>query len=287
MFTLDIEERVGTLDDRGRIDFKEQNRLHRVHKDDQIAVVLPHTAGKPGLGVSGQEISARPGRPVELRLGPGAREEDGAIVANHGGALVVEGMSIDVSNSFRVSGDVDYHSGNIGNDSGNVFVEGSVLAGFRVTAGGDVEIGRSVEGGTVEAGGTLVVRDAIIGKEGATVRAAKDIHAAYIQNADLVCDGNLMVDRELIQSRVKVSGTLKLTGRPGAIVGGEIEADGGIVTIALGSSTGVPTTVRIGRGTRRISLLTTALNESSSRSSRSAPASEPRRKAICSSGSVA
>ncbi len=261
LFTVDIEERVGTLDERGRIDFKEQNRLHRVHKDDQIAVLIANTMGKPGLGVAGQEIPARPGRPVELSLGPGAREEDGGIFANFGGALVAQGTTIDVSNSFRVSGDVDYHSGNISNDSGSVFIEGSVLAGFRVTAGGDVEIGRSIEGGTVEAGGGLIVREAIIGKEGSTVRAVKDIRAAYVQNADLTCDGSLTVERELIQAKVKVTGMLRMTGQPGAIVGGEIEADGGIVTRALGSASGAPTIVRIGRGTRRISLLSNALAE--------------------------
>jgi uncharacterized protein (DUF342 family) len=261
LFTVDIEERVGTLDERGRIDFKEQNRLHRVHKDDQIAVLVANTMGKPGLGVAGQEIPARPGKPVELNLGQGAREEDGGIFANFGGALISQGTTIDVSNSFRVSGDVDYHSGNISNDSGSVYIEGSLLAGFRVSAGGDVEIGRSIEGGTIEAGGELIVREAIIGKEGATVRAVKDIRAAYVQNADLTCDGNLMIERELIQSNVRVTGMLKLTGRPGAIVGGEIEADGGIVTTTLGSASGAPTIVRIGRGTRRISLLSNALNE--------------------------
>ncbi len=261
LFTVDIQERVGTLDERGRIDFKEQNRLHRVHKDDQIAVLVPHTLGKPGLGVAGQEIPAVPGKPVQLNLGPGAREEDGGVFANFGGALVANGAIIDVSNSFRVSGDVDYHSGNISNDSGSVFVEGSLLAGFRVTAGGDVEIGRSIEGGTVDAGGELIVREAIIGKEGSTVRAVKDIRAAYVQNADLMCDGNLLVERELIQSKVKITGMLKLTGQPGAIVGGEIEADAGIVATTLGSSSGSPTMVRIGRGTRRISLLSDALIE--------------------------
>ncbi|MEJ2079617.1 MAG: FapA family protein, partial [Acidobacteriota bacterium] len=186
---------------------------------------------------------------------------DGGGFANFGGALVANGAIIDVSNSFRVSGDVDYHSGNISNDSGSVFVEGSLLAGFRVTAGGDVEIGRSIEGGTVDAGGELIVREAIIGKEGSTVRAVKDIRAAYVQNADLMCDGNLLVERELIQSKVKITGMLKLTGQPGAIVGGEIEADAGIVATTLGSSSGSPTMVRIGRGTRRISLLSDALIE--------------------------
>lgn len=261
LFTVDIQERVGTLDDRGRIDFKEQNRLHRVLKDDQIAVLVPCTMGKPGLGVAGQEIPPRPGKPVELELGPGAREEDGGVFANFGGALAVQGKVIDVSNSFRVSGDVDYHSGNISNDSGSVFIEGSLLAGFKVTAGGDVEVGHSIEGGTVEAGGGLIVRGGIIGKEDSTVRAVKDIRAAYAQNADLMCDGNLLIERELIQSKVKVSGMLKLSGQPGAIVGGEIEADGGIIARTLGSSNGSPTMVRIGRGTRRISLLGNALTE--------------------------
>ena len=260
LFTVDIEDRVGTLDDRGRIDFKEQNRLHRVHKDDQIATVIPHTNGKPGIGVSGQEIPAIPGRPVELRLGPGAREEDGNILANRGGALVVQGPSIDVSNSFRVAGDVDYHSGNITNDSGSVFVEGSVLAGFRVTAGSDIEIGQSIDGGTVETAGNLIVKHAIIGKEGAGVRAAGHIRAEYVQNADVIGSGDLTVDRELIQSRVKISGILRMTGMPGAIVGGELEADGGIVTKELGSSSGAPTIVRIGHGTRQISQLRDALN---------------------------
>ncbi len=261
LFTVDIEDRVGTVDDRGRIDFKEQNRLHRVHKDDQIAALVPHTPGKPGRGVLGQEIPARPGKKVELRLGPGVREEDGGLYANLGGALVAQPPSFDVSNSFRVSGDVDYHSGNITNDSGSVFVEGSVLAGFRITAGGDVEVGHSVEGGTVEAGGAIIVREAIIGKEGSSIRAVKDIRTGYIQNADLTCDGDLTVEREVIQSRIKVTGVLRITGQPGAIVGGEVEADGGIVTTALGSSNGVPTIIRIGRGTRRISLLSDSLNE--------------------------
>ena len=102
------------------------------------------------------------------------RDQEGAVKARE--------YTVSVQPVAQISGDVGADTGNI-DFQGNVEIQGSVTAGFRVSATSDVTIAGGVEAGArVEAGGNLTVQLGIMGKD-TIVNAGGDLMAKFIQEA--------------------------------------------------------------------------------------------------------
>lgn len=147
MFEIDMDEKPGVIMPDGSIDLRERNLVHNVSDGSLIARKIPATAAEAGQNLFGDVLKAEDGQDAVFVAGEGARlcEEDyegqvvQAIYATIDGAVAFHSGSVSVNAVYRISGDVDYETGNVEFD-GDVFIFGSVNTGFEVRAGGNVTV---------------------------------------------------------------------------------------------------------------------------------------------------
>ena len=134
-FDTGQETSAGTLDDDGKIDFKDRGHIKPVKQEDVLAEITPGQPGQGGIDVFGQEIPAPQPAALHLQTGNGAcMAEDGRkITATADGhpQLAIDGK-LSVYGEMNLDGDIGYKTGHVKFD-GNVMVSGKVQSGFKVT----------------------------------------------------------------------------------------------------------------------------------------------------------
>ena len=242
---VEAGSRIGTVLEDGSIDFKERNFAASVEPDTLLAVKRPATSGKPGLTVRGREISVEPGKDLPLEAGSNveAVEGEGEIrfYSRAEGCVYNPSGTLEVRLELRISGDVDYSTGNI-DFKGDVTIAGIVRGGFSVKATGDVTVGGGLEDGAlVSAGRSVAVSKGVFGEK-SRVAALEGIRAQFVQDASLLCRGNVEVGSYIYNATVR-GDTVTVHGRgeKGGIVGGEVGAKTGIVAASVGSEYGTAT----------------------------------------------
>ena len=146
-------------------DFRAIEHVTYVTAGTQLAQKKPATPGQAGETVLGEELVATDGADADLtklvgkntELAPLDEQPDRTLVATVSGNASVQGQKINVEPNLVISGNVDFHAGNI-DFPGPVTVTGDIESGFRLKADGDVAIGGVVDGGTVIATGDVIVR---------------------------------------------------------------------------------------------------------------------------------
>lgn len=253
IFEMDITQKSGLLMPDGSIDLRERNLIHNVSAEDLIARKFPASVGEAGKNVWGDTLPASDGGDVVFVAGEGSRlgDEDyegqmvQAIYAIIDGAVMFRMGTVSVNPIYRVSGDVDYETGNIEFEK-DVLIAGSVKAGFEVRAGGNVIIGGAIEpGASVRSKGNVTVGRGILGKTTRVV-VMGELRAQFIQNAMVVVMGDLWCGRYIHNAQVRCGGHLKVPvgsgARSGNVVGGMVCATKGIDVVLAGSES-VPGTI--------------------------------------------
>jgi len=213
-------------DESGRVDFRELGTVPQVKEGEVVAEIIDPTDGKPGLDVFGNPVQPRPGKPVphQARIGRNiALDEKGrkAIAKTHG-LITLERGRLSVSPLYKISGDVDFKTGNVRFD-GDVIINSSVREDFRVEVTGSIQIGNNVERATVIAGSNISVGGGIIGKEGTEVVAGDTVVASYANNATIKASESITIRNEMVHSVARAARVLVNSGR-GAVLGGQIYA---------------------------------------------------------------
>jgi len=256
---VNLDQKVGELLPGDRIDYRERNLVKNVHKDDLLAEKIPPGEGTPGISVTGQEISAPPGK--DIKLVPTENtivSPDGVkLRANIDGMLLskVDG-NLYVSDEFVIRGDVDYSVGNV-KTVGKVTIEGDVLSGFRVNTRKDVTINGTVEDATIKAGGDVKVRYGMTGKNVGIIEAGGSIRIMFASNTNLRAEGDITVLRQVLHSTVVTKGRLIVDRARGLIAGGNILARQGVEAREIGASVGTPTLISVGVDPDMLAQLTT------------------------------
>ena len=103
-----------------------------------------------GKGVTGRKLFANDGFSVRSPIGRNTvmSEDKTQLLADVDGHVTLNGVTVNVSDTYFVTDDVDVSTGSI-EFVGNVHVSGTVQEDFTVKAGGNVEIGGSVQGGSI------------------------------------------------------------------------------------------------------------------------------------------
>lgn len=130
----------------GRVDFKDLDVFKVAVAGDLLASKTEPTPGSDGMTVTGREIKAKPGKPVNFKFGKNIRQsEDGLqIFAEKSGNIVFDGDRISIIEVLELRKDVGPETGNI-HFMGKVVVYGNVLTGYEIVTDGDVEINGVVE----------------------------------------------------------------------------------------------------------------------------------------------
>ncbi len=141
-FKVGLEtEKIQTDESEIRVDYRNRFFIPSVKEGDLLAEKLPGQKGVPGKKVTGEEISVREPKEVELKAGKGTQlSVDGRFVyAAQAGRPLYKGGEIVVEPVFVVDGNVDLKQGNV-TFSGDILIKGDVLPNFEVNAGRQLDI---------------------------------------------------------------------------------------------------------------------------------------------------
>jgi len=232
-----IGEQAGKELGDGRMDFRERRLFVGVDKGQLLATKVPATTGIPGVNIYGQEIPQVPGRDLTIKTGEDILydAETGEIRAAFAGVLsVVSDTAVRVTSKHVISGDIDYHTGNIDSRDA-VDISGSIKPGFKVITGGDVVIGGSVESAHIISHGNVVIKGGITGKE-AIVEADGDLDVPVIGNGVVSCQGNVRVGREAYYTEIRCLQDITCTGQA-RVLGSDLFAGGSITVVEVDTDT--------------------------------------------------
>lgn len=242
---------VGATDDQDRVDYRNRGYNPVVEAGQDVARLHPATAGKPGVDVFGQEIAARPGRPLAVKAGKNveALEEGFLFRAQIAGVVLAVRGLVEVSDLLVVPGDVDLSTGNMRVQKGSVEVRGAVRSGSVVEAPDSILVAGAVEDADIVAGADVTVRGGILmsGEGEHVIRAGGSVRAAFAQNARIVAGADVLLGRYLARSdvqagfRVRAGGWVRITDAKSRIMGGTVVAGQGIEAYEVGTGIGVET----------------------------------------------
>ncbi|MCR4317177.1 MAG: FapA family protein [Planctomycetes bacterium] len=230
----------------GRANYYEKSGLKPVAEKEKLGVIIDPTKGVPGKDVAGQELPAKDGVVCEIKAGDGVRilDDGKTIVAEKGGRLEKFGATLDISDVFRVDGDVDFSSGNI-DFTGIVSIKGNVRDLFHVKAGKLIEVGGFVEGARLESGCDIRVQGGINAREKGLITADNDVFAKYVSNSEIIAKAHVYVGTNLSSSKIIAGDYVKIA--KGSIVGGTTWATNQVIATVCGTPSGSRTVLIVGR----------------------------------------
>ncbi len=243
---------VGTLQEDGRMDFRERGTVHNVEAGTLLARLIPPTDGIPGQDVFGTPVPAADGEPASVTAGENvAVSADGAeFRATVDGMVLYVGGTLSVTDVFAVPGDVDLSTGNIHTDKGSVQIGGTVHGSFAVTSKGNVVVQQTVEDATLDAAGDVTVGGGIVMHAEGSVHAGGTVAARFAQNARIEAGGDVIVEHHLTNCEVLAKGRIVAVQGKGRIQGGSLRCGRGLEANELGSDLGVETEVIVGLATQ-------------------------------------
>lgn len=245
-FPVGEQEKVKEIEG-GALDYRNIDTFNNYPAGEMLAEKSAATVGHNGFNVRGDELKARDGKSVGLKVGKGAKlSDDGmSVVSEIAGHACLVGDRISVLDTIEVAENLDFAVGNI-DFVGNVRIRGDVMPGFNINAKGDIEIGGNVEKATITCGGNLEIRGNVFGYQDTLIEVTGDATIKAIDLAEVRVHGNLTVNNYIRHSQVWVGGSLELSGQKGQIVAGEAHAYQGITSPFIGNSMATLTKLTVG-----------------------------------------
>jgi uncharacterized protein len=226
------------------IDYKNTNLIQNVIEEQHLATIIQPTEPENGVDVFGQNIDAKVGELIKVKLGQNVVQDGDRIYSAVAGRFIQEGDTLSVNPVYIVRDDVGYRVGNI-NFVGAVQIQKDILDDFSVIAKGNIEVNQMVGAATVEGDQDIIINGGINGKGKGFLRSLGRIEAKYANEATLVSHSDIQIQKSIIQCTVKTKG--KVDCPHSNLVGGEASALMGIDIGTIGSDLGVKTTVIAGR----------------------------------------
>lgn len=233
------------LNEDGSVDFHQLGNIKPVSAGEKLATLTPADFGKPGISVTGEQISQNKVTNRVLRHGRNiTMSEDGCeLYSQVAGHVSLVDDLVMVSDVYDVPANVDASTGDI-EYNGTVNVAGNVNTGYSVRAKGDIIINGVVEGATLVAGGNIVLKRGMQGMSRGCLEAGGNVTAKFIENSTIKCGGTLMCDA-VLHSDTECNGEVSVLGKKGLINGGHMRSYSNISATQLGSMMGTSTVVEI------------------------------------------
>ncbi|MDA0709649.1 MAG: FapA family protein [bacterium] len=243
----------GRIKDDGSIDFRDINHTPSISEGELVAVFRPTREGASGTSVFGGAVAPQvppDGEPIPkpdetIRV---EASDDGEIkyYSQASGTLTFADGKISIAPELKITGDVDYATGNI-DFRGNVTVTGAVLGGFSLKCTGNLALSGLVENGAqVIVEGSMVCRG-ILGKE-TVVKAGEDLTAQFIQDARVTCGSKLTIGGYILNAKVQSGNEIEILGKgtKGGALGGQIFAKTRVRSSTLGNMHGASPKIAVG-----------------------------------------
>lgn len=244
IFTPEMTEAKANED----VDHRGRSNFRTVKEGEVIGRIVPPVPGKGGVDIFGNVLPCKESHPAAVKTGPGvAISPDGlSILATSTGLLSCEGPMLQVVEGLEIKGDVDFTTGNVILESGNVVIQASVQNGFTVDVPGNVAVADSINAAFVRAGGDILVGRGILTTETGDVTAGGTISALFAENSRITASGDVIVTHNITNCQVGTGGKVICIRGKGVILGGEISAVRGIEAREIGSEFGVKTLITMG-----------------------------------------
>lgn len=229
----------------GRINFRRRIGNRNVAEGQLLATVVEPIGGANGIDLQGSVVRVRKPRRCKIRSGENVEADAAGLnyFATLAGRIRWNEELLSVDRTFEIQGDVGLETGDISHD-GAVVVHGDILQGSRIEAVGDIEVMGTIEGAQVQTGGALHVHGGITGNDHTRIVAAGGVQARFILDAHILSGGDITVESEVVHSNLSTRGAVYVPN--GRLVGGEINALGGVDAAQIGSPASVPTAVVAG-----------------------------------------
>ena len=265
LFEFSTDERTGRPREigGGRVDYRSLDLYVPVTEGQLLVKRVLATEGTPGTTVKGKEIKQKPGKDVNLPKGKNVdvNEDKTEMRAKCSGMVEFARGSVNVSNIYNVSGDVDVSVGNIEFD-GSVHISGSVRAGHSIKAGGGVVVGGTVESSTIIAEGSVEVKGGMQGADKGKIESGGSVNILFVERGTVVAEGSINIDA-CIHSNLAAGGSITAKGARGCLIGGHVGAARDITARSIGSVAHTLTDVEVGvmpKKRERIAFLETELD---------------------------
>ncbi len=222
--------------------------VRNTHAGEAIAILHPPTEGTAGKTVTGKVVPGKPGRRATFELGANVlrdRNDPSRVIAGIDGNIVpLPNGELIVVPVLSIPGDVDLTVGDI-DFVGTVKVGGDVRGGVAVRAGKHAHVFGGVEDAVIECGGDVTVDKGFIGHGQGRICAGGDVRVHHVRNQLVRSRGNVFIGVESIDARIEAEG--KVTGVTAALIGGCVEAGGGVEMKTIGNSENSRVSIRAGR----------------------------------------
>jgi hypothetical protein len=246
---LSFDKKVGKVLADGRIDYKEQDSIIQVQKNQEILQRIPEVKPEDGYDVFGEVVSAEREEKGGLKRGENIVQsgfDESIFLSGIDGCLNISNNKVSVMPVAVIKGDVDLDSGNI-QFNGTVRITGSVKSGFKVQADNDIIVEGDVDNAQLISGGNITVKMGVVGKDGTRLIAKGDISAKFIQNAKVEAGKNVIVSDSIINCDILSYDKIEVTGKNGKIIGGKLVALYEIKSPIVGTQTETATSLTVGR----------------------------------------
>ena len=244
---IDLNQKVGTMREDGSIDYHELDKFIRIKKGQVIGEAVQQVKAIPGLDVFGRDIPVDTIENTNYMFGKNITRKGNEFISEVEGVLLMDLRKVEVSELLYISGDVDFHQGNI-EFSGTVQVAKSVLPGFSIKAGGDVIVEGHVDDAVIQAGGNVTVKKGIISQTGKTVIEAKgSVQSKYAMDALITAEKDIIIEEYASNCKLIAYESIALTSKKGQLIGGDATAKFKVEAINLGSVAENPTKITVGK----------------------------------------
>ena len=231
--------RIGTITEKGAMDWKDRGKIVQVKEETLLAEIKPGVKGTPGINIYGQPVPPEDYR-INLTCGEGVRKtEDGRKFYStiKGKPQIFAEGQINVLPVLVIEDDVGVKTGHV-DFEGHVEVNGVIQKDYKVKA-------KSLRAKGIQDADIVVVNDIVVveGIFGAKIRNNGSIKAEHIHKADIIVLGDIVVGTEIRESVIETSGRCIVGG---SIFASEISAKKGIKSKNIGSKSAGPSNFTVG-----------------------------------------
>lgn len=230
----------------GSVDYQSMSVIHNVRKGDKLATYHPAVPGTHGMDVTGREFRAHVAKELPAIHGTGFEMsfDNLSYIATIEGKVEYDNYKLFVKDVYEFKGDLDLVVGKI-DFRGDVIVHGNVCSGTTIRASKSITIEGSVEAATLIADGDIVLKKGMQGGKRAKVVSGGNVYANFIEYTTVEAKGNVEANI-IMKCNIKAGKDIVISGKRGAVVGGDTYCVGTLATTFLGNSVGVKTIASVG-----------------------------------------
>lgn len=232
----------------GTVDYNMLGKMVLCNENDLLVEYYKAIPGMNGVSVTGAVIHAHPVKDLKPLKGKGfdMNEEDNCYYSKFDGKIDFDGNVLKVSQVYVIEGDVNVNTKPI-KFCGDVIVLGNIFGDAKIEAVGNITVNGCVESATLLAGKNVLLKNGMQGNGKGYIFAKGDVSAKFFEQTTVVANGNIN-SNYILNCDMYANKKIIVSGRKGAIIGGNVRAIELISASVIGNTALLPTKVEIGVG---------------------------------------